>query len=105
MTVKHRAAYFNGIIMLSAYVFRMVAKPKQILLGEYRATVIVFILAGMGMMLTLSPVFAGIVVGILHPVNIWLTRVDPFYVDIFWQAWRPLLLKFIHKSKKETIDA
>ena len=91
--------------MLSSYVFRAVSKPKQILLGEYRATCSIFAMAGVSMLITLSPISAAVVVGMLHPVNIWLTRRDPFYVDIFCKAWIPLLQERLHKIKKETVDA
>ncbi len=91
--------------MLSSYVFKMVASPKQILLGEYRATCAIFGLAGVGMIFCPSPLFAGTIIGMLHPTNIWLTRRDPYYVDIFCKAWMPLLYKRLHKTKKEVVDA
>ena len=91
--------------MLGSYIFKTVTAPKQILFGEWRATLIVFSLAGVGMLLTCSPLAAGFIVFILHPVNVWLTRIDPYYIDIFTKAWFPLLKNGLHKTKKETMDA
>jgi len=95
--------------MLSSYVLKTVAKPKQILLGDQRATVLIFLLSGLAMIFSWSPVIAAIIVGIFHPVNIWLTRRDPFYVDVFVKAWVPLVwsmaITHLAKHNKESLDA
>jgi hypothetical protein len=95
--------------MLSAYVLKTVAKPKQILLGDYRTTVIIFTIAGLGMFFTSSPVTAATIIGLLHPINVLLTRRDPFYADIFSKAYVPLVWSGVTEKltshKKESVDA